>query len=455
MTGKANDIEQLLKNLNYPQALAEVTSIRQQATQQLEEWNCAGFVSEHHTIGNLFEQGDLQQALVLAQKLLQKCEQAGAEAYTGADFDLAMSISVLGTVLMENGAVDEALPYFQQAQQHFEALGGERGDHMVFFSLKKRGDCLFAWGQLEQAVAIYEEAIKGAEKRNAIRDIARGKAQLASVRREQKDYLAALQGHYEALELFQQLDGSRSVAAALHNIGMVHREQKQFKQAESTYRQALSINTQYRNRVNEAASLGELGSLYREWNRLEQAMDYYRQAMAIYSKLGNKAGEGGQRNNLAATLIQLNRLDEARPELLRAIECKKGLGHAAEPWLELHNLHNLEKADNNPQAAAQAREQALQAFLDYRRDGGENHSGAGRLALDVLKAIQQGATAEIEQVIEQLLEQDNWQEHKTFLYSLQAILAGKRDPALAEDNEMRYDLVAELKILLEQLQTME
>ncbi len=54
-------------------------------------------------------------------------------------------------------------------------------------------------------------------------------------------------------------------------------------------------------------------------------------------------------------------------------------------------------------------------------------------------------------MIEQYLEQDNWQEYKTYFHKLQAILAGERDPALAEDNEINYSLVAELIILLEQL----
>ena len=128
---------------------------------------------------------------------------------------------------------------------------------------------------------------------------------------------------------------------------------------------------------------------------------------------------------------------------------------SAEPWKTWAILHNLEQKDGNPQAAEQAREKALDAYLAYRRDGGENHSGIGRLALAVLQAIQQGETAEVEQTIEQYLEREEWQEYKTSLHNLQAILAGERDPALAEDNEMDFEGIAELKILLEQLQAID
>ncbi len=89
--------------------------------------------------------------------------------------------------------------------------------------------------------------------------------------------------------------------------------------------------------------------------------------------------------------------------------------------------------------------------MAYRRDDGENHSSAGRLCLSVLKAIQQQDTTEIELVIEQLLEHDNWQAYNAYLHTLQAILTGDRNPALADDETITNDHAAELKWLLEQL----
>lgn len=192
------------------------------------------------------------------------------------------------------------------------------------------------------------------------------------------------------------------------------------------------------------------GLRYPAWQRPEQAVDYHRQSVDIHSQLGDKRHEGVARSNLANTLIKLKRLDAARPELLCAIECKKSFGHAAEPWTTWAILYNLERADNNPQATQQARQQAIQTFRDYRRDGGENHSSAGRLSLAVFEAIQQ-QTTEIEQGIAHLLEQEEWQAHRTYLDRLLAIIAGERVPALAEDDQLRFDLVVELQMLLEQL----
>ena len=46
-------------------------------------------------------------------------------------------------------------------------------------------------------------------------------------------------------------------------------------------------------------------------------------------------------------------------------------------------LADIETAAANPEAAAAARTQARAAYLAYRRDGGENHDSAGRIALAV------------------------------------------------------------------------
>jgi len=452
VTDKAGSIEQLLANLNYPQAMAEVVSIRHQAAKRLGQWSKAGFENERLTIQSLMDQGDLQPALNAALKLLQRCQLAGVEAYPGADYDLVMAHWLLGRALETGGAAADALPYLHEAQHGFEALG-ERGAHMASVSLTEQGACLQAMGRLENAAATYQEAIKRSEKLGDTRGIAVKKSQLATVRRHQKNYSAALKGCDEALKLFQQLDEPTSVATVWHQIGMVHKEQSQYDEAESAYKKSLTIAIQQKDRAGEAISLGELANLYKIWGRPEQTVDYYRQAADIFTQLGAQLYEGSTRNNLAYTLINLKCLDEARSELYRAIDCKKPFGHAAKPWTTWDILYDLEQADGNPPAAHAARQKAIQAYLTYRRDGGENHSGAGRLCLGVLLAIKQQDTTEIEQAINQLLEREDWQEDKPLLHNLQPILAGDHNPVLVEDKDMNYQHVAELKWLLEQLQS--
>lgn len=103
-------------------------------------------------------------------------------------------------------------------------------------------------------------------------------------------------------------------------------------------------------------------------------------------------------------------------------------------------------------AAEQARAEARQLFLAYRRDGGENHSGGGRLCADFLRAMQTGQTAEMTALLQQLADDPERSDaFKALVSALQAILGGSRDPALAENPALYYQYAAEVQLLLETL----
>jgi len=258
----------------------------------------------------------------------------------------------------------------------------------------------------------------------------------------------------EAREIFESLGEPGTVAVAWHQIGVAHREARQFEQAERAYRQSLAIKVQQKNLAGEAASLNELGNLYNLMGRLEDAVKCYRQAADIYVRLQDQRNEGLVRNNLADTLIKLQRYDEARRELLRAIECDKPYGHAAQPWLTWAILCDLERATGNPQAADEARRQAIASFLAYRRDGGQSMDWGAQACAAVGQAIQANApdaATGLEQELAEELRQTDHPRPQALIPKLQAILRGDRDPALAADPALDYDDAVELQLLLEAL----
>ncbi len=233
---------------------------------------------------------------------------------------------------------------------------------------------------------------------------------------------------------------------------MLHRETRNFEAAEEALKQELAIRVQQQDRGGEAGSLTELGNLYNAMERWEEAATFYRRAADIYFSLPDLNHEGAARGNLANVFIKLLRYDEARTELQRAIECSKPFGHAAEPWIIWHNLHTLELAVGDLQAAAQARQQAMQSYLAYRRDGGGDHENTALAYNRTALAIQQAETAEAEQALVQLIGDTKIRpQRKIAAAKLCAILKGDRNPALSSDPELDYQDAAELQLLLERL----
>jgi hypothetical protein len=145
-------------------------------------------------------------------------------------------------------------------------------------------------------------------------------------------------------------------------------------------------------------------------------------------------------------------LEEARQAIRRAIECRSPFSHAAQPWTSWNILADIETAAGNSAAASDARRQALGAFLAYRRDGGENQTGSGRLALAIREALASGNPAEAASLLQQLATDPDFAKQLPFLTALQAITAGSRDRCLAEDPALDYDEAAEVLLLSEALE---
>ncbi len=113
----------------------------------------------------------------------------------------------------------------EEVRQRFSVLG-EAGytaaPEMVSNCLMEMGNCFLALGQYDAAAKQYETGIELYEKEGKFRNIAAGKVQLASVRREQKNYPEALRLLIEAKDIFEQYREPGSIAIIWHRIGMVH-----------------------------------------------------------------------------------------------------------------------------------------------------------------------------------------------------------------------------------------
>lgn len=464
--GTATQIEGLLQNLGRPQAMAAAESIRVQAATRLKElrgndtWSHAQFVADGNLADRLLGAGRFSEAVLAEKELLDRCLQAGESAYPGAQYDLALSHVKLGRALKNTGSAASALEPLVEARTRFEQLadsGDENAARMASVCLTDYADCLTALGRLDEAAAAYEQRIEIGESRgDELRGVAIAKGQLGTVRLLQRRFAEALAAWVEYRQTFEQLGEPGCVATAWHQIGIVNAEAQQYEAAEHAYQQALHMKSSRGDRAGEASTLNQLGNLYSSQARREEAVRFYRQAADIDASpdIQNLRGEGQSRHNAADELIKLSRYDDARREILRAIECNQPFGHAADPWKTFGILSNLEQAVGNAEAAANACHRAFEAYLAYRRDGGENHNTGGQLSALVHQALATGDSTEATAQLDTYAQHPELANHpsmQAMLPALQAILSGSRDPALTADPRLDYDDAAELQFLLERL----
>ncbi|WP_251971128.1 CHAT domain-containing tetratricopeptide repeat protein [Sphaerotilus microaerophilus] len=445
----------LLENLGRPRLLQRVAAASDAAQAALgEDWSHARFEAERTRIEQLLAQGRWQEAFDGAQALRQRAESAGEAAYQGADYDLAAACWLLGRILKSAGAAEAALLWLAETRQRFENVEAARpgcgAARMTSTSIIEAGDCLLFLGRLDEAAASYEHAIQLAEAWQDHRSVAVGKGQLGTVRMFQRRYAEALAAHEDARRTFESLSEPGSVATAWHQIGMVHQAVGQPQAAEDAYRRALVIEVQLGDTARQAGTLNELGLLYNQLDRIDAAAAFFRQAADHFKD--DRAKEGVTRNNLAETLRKLGQRDKARQEIERAIVCKQGLGHAVEPWKTWAILSDIETDAGRLPEAQQARQQAIKAYRAYRRDGGENQDSVGQLCDAICQEVQAGKTAEVREQLRQLEAAPGLPDQlRPLLPVLEAIVAGNRDPALAEAPEFSYDTAAEVLWLIERL----
>jgi len=451
----ATNIEPLLSKLGREKALARVAAIRTAAGEKLGGWSHARCLAESAAVARLIDGGQYGKAVAAARALLELAEAAGEDAYPEAAYDLAMCQMYEGQALSFSGAADQALEWFEEARRRFGCLaetGGEEAAGMASVALTERANCLQDLGRLDEAAASHEEAIRLAEELGDPRGVAVCKGQLGTVRMDQRRYSEALAAYEEARKIFEKLGEPGSIAVAWHQIGMVHSSAGDYETAERAFQESLRIKVQQGKAQGEALTLLELGNLYSRMGRREDAVRFSRQAADMFANIPDLKSEASARNNAADDLVQLERYDEARREVEGAIECKKGFGHPAEPWKTFHTLCKLERATGRANEAAEARRRAIQAYLAYRRDGGENLSGGARNFAVVKQAIASGQTEAASSGLSAMLGRAGFPAQKRPLIpALQAILAGSRDPNLAEDPELDYNDAVEILLLLESL----
>jgi hypothetical protein len=116
-------------------------------------------------------------------------------------------------------------------------------------------------------------------------------------------------------------------------------------------------------------------------------------------------------------------------------------------------LADIETGAGRPDLAAQARSRARECFLAYRRDGGENHRAAGRIASAVTQQLLTDNPASAIATLDELLAPAELHDRtRAFVVALRAIAAGSRDRGLADVTALDYLMAAEVVLLIDALE---
>lgn len=452
----ATTLVRLFIPLGMLRAAARVGSVRDTAEAALgETWSHIRFSARQCRIDEYLEGGRIREAIELARDQLARAREAGETAYPEARLDLAIACYLLGRVLRYDLALSEALQLFDEAERRFEAIADSTGSPVVRGTANQvrleRGDALRQLKRMDEAAAAYDEYARRARDLGEQRSVAAALASLGAVRMHQRRYEDALDSLHLAREAFEDLSEPGNVATTWEQIGLVYQHTGALEAAEDAYREALRTRVGVADERGRAAVTAKLAVVFCQMKRPADAVPLLRKAVELYERVGDLRAEGRMRGNLALALLDLDRYHEARAEILVSLERGAGGGHAYEPWKVWNALSRVQTALGDLPGAREANRNAVASFLQFRRDGGENTTIAGRAAALVHDALAAGGPARAAELSAKLAADPENAVVEPFSRALNAIASGSRDPALADDPELHYALAAEILYLIETL----
>ncbi len=209
-----------------------------------------------------------------------------ADGRLGNQMRLSSTLATLGFIVRQQGDLDEAEGYYQQALDLARARHDRRGEAARIHNL---GTLALMRGDLPRAKALYEEALAIRRALNETGGMSATLRSLGALSAEQGDWEQARRYLRESLELKKVQGISRGRTYCELGIVHVRDPQGDRTQARNLLNTALDIARQFNVQNDEARALDWLGALDLAEGNIAAARAHWEAALKIYSDLGAAA----------------------------------------------------------------------------------------------------------------------------------------------------------------------
>jgi tetratricopeptide (TPR) repeat protein len=186
------------------------------------------------------------------------------------------------------------------------------------------GSAYYRMGQIDRAISLYEQALRGARIRN---------------------------------DLWAEGVRLGNLANCVGDLGHSAR-------AIEYLEQALAISREVRNRYCESVVLSNLGMRYSEIGLNTRAIEYHERALLIDREIGSREGEADDLLNLCGSFKDLGRPDEALRCEMKAMEIAREIGYRHAEAESHFNMGELRTSQETWGEAAREFEQAIEIADD-------------------------------------------------------------------------------------------
>lgn len=217
---------------------------------------------------------------------------------------------------------------YAQAQTHYhQALSRLQGHvapddevhHVLTQTLNGLGTLYRQQGQMQQAEAVYTQALAlSRSSRNRLEE-ARTLDNLGAVAFHQRQYARSLSYHEAALQLRRMIGDRTGEGASLCNLALTYQEQGDYGRALQCLSSAQVIHQVTGNRWEEVNVFINLGILYTELGDWQQARTHLEKGLAVAQTIGDNEGRAYLLSNLGLVALYQGQWAEAETHLYEGL----------------------------------------------------------------------------------------------------------------------------------------
>lgn len=192
-------------------------------------------------------------------------------------------------------------------------------------ALNAAGTCCYQLHELEAAAAYYRRAVDTLLASDGQHRVSAPLMNLGSVLRLRGDLEQAIASYEESLRYVDQSD-QWMVAALQTNIASVEILTDQYDKARPRYEIAHAIHRKLGDRVHEAAGLMNLGIVAYRQERLAEARAFYEESITLFESIGERNMAAAAQVNYGNTLRTMGAEEEALVAFVKALRIVRDTG---------------------------------------------------------------------------------------------------------------------------------
>lgn len=243
----------------------------------------------------------------------------------------------LGFSFLREGNSDSALYYiFKARKMALEGIQKTKDyDQKLWqiqlgLSYNYEGACHSGTGDLRKSMACFDSCFKSIQTiaendtiKSAKTTIGYAYINQGNALEQLGEYPKALNAHFKALKIFEQINDLRNIAACYHNIAIVYGDQKNYKEALRNYEEALKINIARKDTDFIINNLSTLGTHFVNTKEYDKARESINRAMELSRIIENDYSLLNCYANLGVLCMDENKIDEAIVNYKKALEYLK------------------------------------------------------------------------------------------------------------------------------------